>query len=174
MKTYIKVFGCSIFIIIVILSVKFGGQIPFKDQLPIYDGLRNTSAIIFAVMGAWISILYPNKLSAAFSKAANPNKKAEIEDIKRLFKPMIYSTIILMIVICMSFIVPLAKQITFLLTYKETFRAISFTIITTLSIIQLWSLILTLLPGDSIKDDLDKQQARDELINRMRSPRNRN
>lgn len=174
MKTSIKIIAYTIFIVIVFLSVKLGDKIPFKDQLPIYDGLRNTSAIIFAVMGAWISILYPNKLSTAFSKVDKSNKKTEIEDIKRLFKPMIYSTIILMIVICMSFIVPLAKQVSFLLAHREIFRAISFTIITTLSTIQLWSLILTLLPSDSIKDDLDNQQARNDLINRMRSPRNRN
>lgn len=174
MNIYLKIFGYVIFILIVILSLLLGGNIPFKDQLPIYDGLRNTSAIIFAVMGAWISILYPNKLSAAFSKKIYQEKSTEIEEIKRLFKPMIYSTAILMVVICMSFIVPLAKQLDLLQLHKEIFRALSFSTISTLSIIQLWSLILTLLPGDSIKDNLDEMKSREDIIERMRSSRKRN
>lgn len=171
MSIYFKAFGYVTLALIIVISLLFGGNIPFKEQLPIYDGLRNTSAIIFAVMGAWISLIYPNKLSSAFSKKTYQDKSSEIEEIKRLFKPMIYSTAILMVVICMSFIVPLAKQSTLLLIHKELFRALSFSTISALSIIQLWSLILTLLPGDSIKDNLDEIKAREDVIERMRPSR---
>lgn len=68
MSIYFKAFGYVTLALIIVISLLFGGNIPFKEQLPIYDGLRNTSAIIFAVMGAWISLIYPNKLSSAFSK----------------------------------------------------------------------------------------------------------
>ena len=168
MNKYIK--GCGIFILLIIItgSIILGGKIPFKDQMPIYDGLRNTSSIIFAVMGAWIALLYPSMLSKAFGKQPYEQKTSDIDDIKKLFRPLVYSTIILMIVIVMSFIVPLAKQINALVTYKEIFRTISFTIISTLSCMQLWSLIITLTPSDSIKDDLDKLKQREELLKRMR------
>ncbi|MGB5855954.1 MAG: hypothetical protein WBH20_11950, partial [Oceanisphaera sp.] len=55
-----------------------------------------------------------------------------------------------------------------LLQYKEIFRSLSFAIIGLLTFVQFWSLILTLIPGDSIKDDLDEVKQREEMLNRMR------
>lgn len=152
---------------LIILSVIFGQQVTFNEQMLIYDGLRNTSAIIFAVMGAWIALLYPGKLSQAFGKNPYKEKAADIEQINRLFRPMIYSTIILMVIIGVSFAVPLAKQIAYLHQYKEIFRAGSFGAIAFLTLLQFWSIILTLVPGDTIKDDLDKMRSREELLERM-------
>ncbi|HHF2868453.1 TPA: hypothetical protein ACPJZQ_003592 [Vibrio alginolyticus] len=156
---------------IVVASVVFGGEITFKEQMPIYDGLRNTSAIIFAVMGAWIALLYPGKLSQAFGQKPYEEKANEIDQINRLFRPMLYSTVILMIVIGVSFAVPLAKQITYLHSFKEIFRSASFGMIAFLSLLQFWSLILTLVPGDTIKDDLDDIKAREEMLERMKPSR---
>ena len=173
MNVYMKIVGAIIFIGIVVASILLGKHIPFKEQMPIYDGLRNTSSIIFAVMGAWIALLYPSKLSKAFGKTPYDEKKDDIEQINRLFRPLIYSTVILMVVISMSFVVPLAKQISYLIEYKEVFRSLSFTIIGSLTFIQFWSLILTLIPGDSIKDDLEEVKQREEMLNRMRPGKNR-
>lgn len=168
MNIYMKIVGAIIYIGVIIISIYFGKYIPFKEQMPIYDGLRNTSSIIFAVMGAWIALLYPSKLSKAFGKKAYDDKKDDIEQINRLFRPLIYSTMILMVVISMSFFVPLIKQINYLHQYKEIFRSLSFAIIGSLTFVQFWSLILTLTPGDSIKDDLDEVKQREEMLNRMR------
>ena len=156
---------------IIISSVFLGGKITFKEQMSIYDGLRNTSAIIFAVMGAWIALLYPGKLSQAFGQKPYKEKANDIEQIKRLFRPMIYSTVILMIVIGVSFGVPLAKQISYLHPYKEFFRAASFGVIAFLTLLQFWSIILTLIPGDTIKDDLDDIKSREEMLERMKPSR---
>lgn len=158
---------------IIISSIVLGGGITFKEQMPIYDGLRNTSAIIFAVMGAWIALLYPGKLSQAFGKKPYKEKENDIDQIKRLFRPMIYSTIILMVVIGVSFGVPLAKQISFLHPNKEVFRALSFGVIALLTLLQFWSIILTLVPGDAIKDDLDDLKSREEMLERMKPGRKR-
>jgi len=156
---------------VIIASVVLGGGITFKEQMTIYDGLRNTSAIIFAVMGAWIALLYPGKLSQAFGRKPYKEKANEIDQINRLFRPMIYSTIILMVVIGVSLIVPLAKQVSYLHAYKEHFRAISFGTIASLTLLQFWSIILTLVPGDTIKDDLDDIKSREEMLERMKPGR---
>jgi uncharacterized membrane protein len=150
-----------------------GRGISFNEQAPIYDELRNTSAIIFAVMGAWIALLYPGKLSQAFGKKPYKEKANDIDQINRLFRPMIYSTVILMVVIGVSFAAPLAKQITYLHAYKEIFRAVSFGAIACLTLLQFWSLILTLVPGDTIKDDLESIKSREELLERMKPGRNK-
>lgn len=155
---------------IIVSSVVLGRNITFNEQMPIYDGLRNTSAIIFAVMGAWIALLYPGKLSQAFGQKPYTEKTNDIDQINRLFRPMIYSTVILMVVIGVSFAVPLAKQIAYLHPYKEVFRSVSFGAIAFLTILQFWSIMLTLVPGDTIKDDLDNIKSRAEMLERMRPP----
>ncbi|MCH8498605.1 MAG: hypothetical protein LAT63_09005 [Marinobacter sp.] len=171
MNNYIRLLFIAAAAGIIISSVVLGGKVTFNEQMPIYDGLRNTSAIIFAVMGAWIALLYPGKLSQAFGKKPYKEKADDIEQINRLFRPMIYSTIILMVVIGVSFAVPMAKQISYLHPYKEIFRAASFGAIASLTLLQFWSIILTLVPGDTIKDDLDDIRSREEMLERMRPGR---
>ena len=165
-KNILKFCKICILMIILGLTIIYGKGISFKEQMPIYDGLRNTSAIIFAVMGAWLAILYPHKLSKSLKKELDD--KTDRDDRNQLFTPLIYSTIILMIVIGISFIVPIAKQILILHKYKEIIRATSFSLIGILTYLQFWSLILTLLPGDSIKDELDETSNRKKIVNRMR------
>lgn len=171
MNNSIRMLFIALAVGLIIFSVIFGGKVTFNEQMPIYDGLRNTSAIIFAVMGAWIALLYPGKLSQAFGKKPYKEKADDIEQINRLFRPMIYSTIILMVVIGVSFAVPLAKQIDYLYQYKEIFRAVSFGTIAFLTLLQFWSIILTLVPGDTIKDDLDDIRSREEMLERMKPRR---
>jgi hypothetical protein len=171
MKIIARVVFAILVVVIVILAVVFGGKVTFAEQLPIYDGLRNTSAIIFAVMGAWIALLYPGKLSKAFGGKPYKEKADDIEQINRLFRPMIYSTCILIVVTGMSFMVPLAKQISFLHAYTEIFRAMSFGAIAVLTFVQFWSIILTLVPGDAIKDELDEIKLKEEVLERMKPGR---
>ena len=171
MNNFIRLLFIAVAAVIIILSFIFGGKVAFNEQMPIYDGLRSTSAIIFAVMGAWIALLYPGKLSQAFGKKPYREKTDDIKQINRLFRPMIYSTIILMVVIIFSFAVPLAKQISYLHQYKEIFRAVSFGVIAFLTFFQFYSIILTLVPGDTIKDDLDDIKYREEMLERMKPGR---
>jgi len=171
MSIYFKLVLGLVAISVVVVSVVLGKGISFNEQMPIYEGLRNTSAIIFAVMGAWIALLYPSKLSQAFGKKPYSDKVKDIEAINRLFKPMIYSTIILAVVVGMSFLVPLAKQIEYLYQYKGVFRSISFGSIAALTILQFWSLILTLVPGDEIKDSVDDIREREKILDRMKPNR---
>ena len=42
-----------------VASFHKGKKVDFETQLLLYDALRNTSGIVFAVMGAWIAIIYP-------------------------------------------------------------------------------------------------------------------
>ncbi len=158
-------------IIIVGISIVYGGGVAFSEQMPIYDGLKVTSSIIFGVMGAWIALVYPSKLALVFGDNPFAEKKQAIEEIKLLFKPMIYSTMILIVIIFMSFFVPLARQIVYLQQYKECFRALSFGFLAFLSLLQLWSLVLTLIPGATLKRDVDSVHERGEMIDRMKPTR---
>ncbi|WP_316154691.1 hypothetical protein [Cupriavidus sp. BIC8F] len=56
----------------------YGRNIPFAQQWPLFEALRNTASIIFAVVGAWLAIIYPERLKLTFredasKKSAGPN-----------------------------------------------------------------------------------------------------
>ena len=146
----------------------FGGNVTYAEQWPIYEGLRNTSSIIFAVMGAWLAILYPSKLAMIFEKKDGIYKINEIQEVRRLIAPLIYSTLVLAFVMIVALITPIAKQFEYVIIHKKTFQGISFVTLGLLTLIQLWSLILSLIPNDCIKQDLDTIQNRGEIIEKMR------
>ncbi|MDP2504005.1 hypothetical protein BCT47_23045 [Vibrio splendidus] len=165
-QSIIKVSVALLSIVLIGLSFWFGGDIPLKSQLPIYDGLRNTAAIIFAIMGAWIALLYPKVLGTSFGKKTDAQVE-ELKEIEKLFQPMLYSTLILMLVIIVSFVVPLAKLSPWLISHKEYLRSMSFGALSILTILQFWSLLLTLLPGDAVKDEVRDNLERAAVLKRM-------
>jgi hypothetical protein len=171
MNRYLRLGLLSTSAAVVCLCIVYGRGVPIKEQLVVYEGLRSTAAIVFAVMGAWIAILYPGKLATAFGSKSQRDQRAELLQINRLFRPMIYSTVILLIVTAIPFSAVLAKQVINLAAYKEFFRAFSFTIVGILVLMQLWSIILTLIPGDNVKGDLTAFKARKDFLERMKPGR---
>lgn len=171
MNKHLRFSLLSISAVVVCLSIVYGSGVPIKEQLVIFEGLRTTAAIVFAVMGAWIAILYPGKLANAFDSKPQKDRRAELLQINRLFRPMIYSTFILLVVTAIPFSAVLAKQIVFLAVYKEFMRTLSFTIAGTLVLLQLWSIILTLIPGDTVKEDLTALKTRKDFLERIKPGR---
>lgn len=49
-------------------------KVPFSHQWPLYEALRTTAAIIFAVIGAWMAIIYPERLRLSYK---SPDEKPE-------------------------------------------------------------------------------------------------
>lgn len=148
------------------LCFKFGAGIPFKEQWPLYESLRNTSAIIFGVMGAWIAIIYPNVLSKIYGRVNSSDAKAEAEKINKLISPMLYATTIVAIVLVIGLAAPIAKRIEYLSQYHNILRSLSFSIFGMLTIAQLWSLILTLIPNDIILRKLNRFISRREKLSK--------
>src|SRR5882724_10051305 len=86
-----------------------GRNVSYAEQTPIYDALREMSAIVFGIMGAWIAVLHPDLLM----ELVKPNKTEEesIPDTGHLIAPMIYSAITLAMVLTIGVLVPLVRQI---------------------------------------------------------------
>ncbi|WP_027329115.1 hypothetical protein [Marinimicrobium agarilyticum] len=173
MKGWLKAVFAFIYIAVAILSFIVGENIPMKEQVHIYDGLRNTAAIIFGIMGAWIAMLYPNKLNAIFKSKDLDKSAKEISEIKLLFKPMIYSTLILFVVISVSILVPVGRNLEFLVGYKGVLRSASFSLVCTITVLQFWSLLMTLLPGDFLKRDIDAKESKNKTIQAVKPTRRR-
>lgn len=145
----------------------FGRCIPMEVQTPIYEGLRDVASIIFGVMGIWISILCPEILEKLFKKRTTDLSDEELKAVDKLFFPLVSSTLIIGVVLALSVLTPVIKQVPVLLAHREVCRGISFAIVTLLSFLQGWSLLCSLVPADAIKCQLDRHKSRKLLINKL-------
>ncbi|BBO72700.1 hypothetical protein DSCW_01170 [Desulfosarcina widdelii] len=145
----------------------YGKNIPFSEQWILYEALRNTSAIIFGVMGAWLAILYPSGLLNIFGKKENMPDTNTSKNVKKFFPPIVYSTLILSYVLMAGVIAPLLKTIPILMNYKDILRGLSYSIIGMLTLVQLWALILTLVPSYILHRKLDHHESKEAQRKRM-------
>jgi len=148
-----------------VLLYGFGRGIPYSEQWVLYEALRNTASIIFGVMGAWLAIVYPE----ALENVIKGKTKSGSEVYSKLLEPLIYSTIILILVLVIGIISPIAKQINFFASHASVLRGISFSILSILTILQIWSLILTLLPADMTQREISERSSIGTAISRWTS-----
>ncbi len=152
---------------IFIVCYYYGQNVPIKSQLPLFEGLRNTSAIIFGVMGAWLAILHPTSLKKIFSKNKGSVSEEDRKTINLLLSPILISTFILSIVLVAPLFIVVGRSIPGLYKYVDLFRGISFLLLGGLTILQLWTLVLTLIPSDILKRILQKDEASQKIKKRM-------
>ncbi|ENK7127014.1 hypothetical protein I5L07_14590 [Serratia marcescens] len=137
----------------------YGRNIPFAQQSPLFEALRTTASIIFAVVGAWMAIIYPERLRFTFKPSSSENTSMPV-NMGKLLHPAVNSTFILCIVLFVGVLAPVVKQIPYLLPYKEPLRGLSFSLLMMLTFWQIWTVILTLVPADMIKNKVDHENAK--------------
>lgn len=145
----------------------FGRSIPFEEQWPIYESLRTTGSIVFAVVGAWIALIYPEALARVFDRRA-PSAD-EVDHISVLLKPMIYSTLILLFVIGVGITVPILKRVDFLLSYALPLRGVSYGLLGVATVVQIWSVLLALAPADRLQTEIRTADNRKRRLARLRT-----
>jgi hypothetical protein len=148
-------------------AYSYGQAIPMEGQVPIFEGLRDVASIIFGVMGIWISILCPGILEKLFKKRTADLSDDEMRAVYKLFFPLVSSTLIIGVVLGLAVLNPVLKQVPVLLAHREVCRGISFAMVAILSFIQGWSLLVSLVPADAIKRELDRHKSRTALLNHL-------
>lgn len=128
----------------------FGRAIPFAEQWPLYEALRNTASIIFAVVGAWLAIVYPDRfrlsLGAADGKNAGPTKSMGL-----LLLPAVHSTILLVVLLLAGVAAPLIKQLPYAMAHLQAFRGLSFAFVCALTCWQVIIVVMTLFPAEALQ-----------------------
>jgi hypothetical protein len=142
----------------------YGQQVPFAEQWPLFEALRTTSAIIFAVVGAWLAIVYPERLRLSFDKKSEAAKANGSGNIAILLSPVVNSTVILCILLLVGILAPLLKRSDFLLTNMDFFRGVSYSLLVALTLWQAWTVILTLIPADMILTRASEEDKRAKVI----------
>lgn len=142
-----------------------GQWVHFAAQWPFYEGLRTTAGIVFAVIGAWITVLYPRGLEAVFDRN-KLDSSSEVERVNALLEPLLYTTVVLIVILAAGPMSLVLKQWLHHAYEFRVARGIAFGLLTYLTLVQIWSLLLTLRPADSAQDKLGDAQYKKELTGR--------
>ena len=137
---------------------RFGGNIEFRDQWVLYDALRNTSAIIFAVIGAWITIIYPEALRQIFNRNVQYSGDGA-DSIRLLVSNIRYSTFILASILVIGIVAQIVRHLEFFYPYAIFLRAISFGGLGALTFLQVWTLLLTIAQAEIANAVISKVDA---------------
>lgn len=161
-----KNLGTIFFIFSIVMSILlgffYGKSTSYSSQLTIIESLRQVSILIFGVIGAWITVLFP------FINDTNTRHK-EAERIKKLlFTPFSWALYIIIYTLLIPLIASVASQNLFCLEHKEILRAISFGILSAATCFQIYTLILALRPFDVAKTLFDLKAAEREVQRRVR------
>lgn len=140
-----------------------GRLIPFSTQWPLYEALRTTASIIFAVIGAWMAIIYPERLKISFHNQSSQNE----DGVKKLFTPIVHSTSILIVILIIGIAIPIIKTCTAIIPYTAFLRGASYAVLTILTLWQAWTIFLTFIPIDIIKSSVDNDRRRAETNGRL-------
>ena len=153
MKTVVRNGGLALSVAFVGFAAWRGSHVAFENQWPLYEALRNTAAIIFAVIGAWLAIVYPERLKVSIRGAKSTAASAAENDASRvvtLMAPIVHSTFILAAVLLVGIVAPLIKDFEVVRSNVEFFRGLSYAILTSLTLWQLWTVVLTLVPASDL------------------------
>lgn len=164
MTLWQKVVLVTVWVGVLAAALLLGGAVPFAEQWPLYEALRNTAAIIFAVVGAWLAIVYPERLKMSQGKAPGAEPKSP-DKLVKLLEPIVNSTVILAVVLIVGLIAPLIKTAPFVREHVEVFRAISFIILASLTLLQVCTVILTLIPASDVRDQILGEKAVKHTVN---------
>lgn len=160
-----KVIFFLAFIIFLPIICFFGKDVPYQDLSDIFDSLKDTAAIIFAILGAWIAVIYPKDLKAIFH--VNNSKDIEATAVfEKLISSLIIVTFTLIIMIASMPIMALIKNIPFFQVYKEYLRQALLLYIYLLTLAQVYALLATLIPNIKMLIDLARAKSSADVLRR--------
>jgi len=151
-----------------LFSYYYGKEVRFSEQWPLFEALRTTSAIIFAVVGAWLAIVYPERLRLSIKSDGGASLHPKQNNIGILLSPVVNSTAVLCIVLLVGVVAPLMKRSEYVLLHIAEFRGGSYALLTALTLWQAWTVILTLIPADLILSNSNRENLKKSVLEGMR------
>jgi Na+/H+ antiporter NhaC len=111
----------------------YTNSLSYDDFKPTLSTLLTISSIIFAIIGAWIAIIYPKSLTRSFrdnSTEEQIDHDKEASYLAELVEIVMVSAVVLMIVLAIQLTVPILKELSFSNSLKTLKHIGFFTIIT--------------------------------------------
>lgn len=131
-----------------------GTGITFSNQWPFFEALRTTASIVFAVMGAWVTILYPKALESVIHRSAMAPASDHEDRIAALMLPLKLSTAVVVVVLMLGPLALYLKQLSLIVGYLHIFRGLSFGLLVFLTLAEMGAVLLTLWPIEAAKGEV--------------------
>ncbi len=134
-------------ILIFIISWTIGPHVKISSQIEIYKTLLTIGAIVFAIMGAWLSILKIEISNGVKNAETNEEGDFYVKKARKLISPMSASALIIIGALIFIFTYYSFKDIQVLHNYTEWYRRASFLILSFLTTWQLSALFGVMFSG---------------------------
>ena len=123
------------------LCYKYLLSLGYSDYKDLLATLLNISAVVFAIIGAWIAVIYPEIMGRSFTKSERitevDNTRGDINHLSKLVEVVLYSSIVLMAVLSLQFLFPILKSMSYLGVPVSYVKVFTFYVIFSLTILQL-------------------------------------
>lgn len=143
-----------------------GADIRFEEQWVLYEALRTTASIIFAVVGVWLAIVYPDRLKSPFGKSSSD--PVYQRGFRQLFSPVISSVFILSIVLFVGLLASILKQVDFVKPYVQLCRRVSIGLLSGLTMWQIYTVLSVLVPLLNILDKNKQDSHARDIIHSLK------
>jgi hypothetical protein len=147
MKRLAKALLYMLVIVILIASFMYGETISFSSQLKIYGVMLTVASIVFAIMGAWLSLLKVEIESGVEEAGDNDEGDAVVAKARNIIDPMNVSSMIIVVTLIIGFFYYSFKDEAILLQFLPYIRSISYSIVTGLFILQIITLTKVMFSG---------------------------
>ena len=133
----------------------------FKDNLSL---LTSSSSILFAILGVWIALLYPEEFKDL--KNGKNDHSERFKDLKILVNSMVLCVITICSILIVSFCAPyLKKYINFNNLYIFQYINTIFLLIVTIT--QIYCYLTILLPTTAIDNQLETEKHKKKLMEKF-------
>lgn len=147
-----------LFVGILILSFFLGRQTPWKLQISMYEALRQTSILIFGLIGAWLAVLLP------FAIEKGGRLKYFFDFSKKMFPALSAAIYLLIITIIIPFFVSIAQNnISLDDEVNKIFCGVSLSILAIGIVLLSWGLLMILASFDALKKDIELTESGEKL-----------
>ncbi len=154
-------------VVVIILSIMVGEGIKASYQIELYKTLVAIASIIFAVMGAWLSLIKVEIVAGIDNAETDEEGDRYVDKARRLVSPMTASATIILVSIVFMFMYYVSKDIPIFQANIMTVRKVSFVILSALAYWQCVSLFKVMFSGVDFVLDVSRKN------NRKRADRNR-
>lgn len=144
----------------------FGQNVPMAVQAGLFGLLNTTASIVFAIIGAWLAIVYPERLKLGLRPGMQVTQSHGGDNVSLLLRPAKHSTFLIAILLIIGVSVPLLRQLPWAIDHTLELRGVSYALLITLT---WWEIVIIF--STLFSTDLMERSTKSEDLQRVLSKR---
>lgn len=131
----------------IVISCIFGSKINISNQMSVFEILKDIAITIFTIMGIWLALLQTDKLIKIFNIGETVVfDHSEQVWLRNLLEPILISSLTLIVIVIISLINIILKPLVHCTNTIMILREGGLTILITLSILNIYAIIISMKP----------------------------